>query len=287
MLYTMKDLLKVAKENKFAVPAFNIASYDMLKTIMETVVEVNSPVIIEIHPDEIEYLGDEFVPTVIAYAHKVPVPVVVHLDHGASKYDVIRAIKNGYTSVMIDASTKEYEENVAITKEVVELAHHVNVSVEAELGTIGANDGAAEGGTSEIIYTDPQQAVDFVKRTKIDTLAIAIGTAHGKYPKDRVPKLNIELLKELNNLVDIPFVLHGGSGNKDEEVSESVKYGVCKVNISTDIKSVFFQEVNRLLNESPELYEPIQIYPSANEKVKDVVKHKLTILNTIGQASKY
>lgn len=287
MLYTMKDLLSVAKENKFAVPAFNICSYDMLKAVLEAVEEENAPVIIEIHPDEIDYLGDEFVETVKAHAHNASVPVVIHLDHGGGKYDVMRAIRNGYTSVMIDASTKPFEDNKRITKEIVEIAHQVNVSVEAELGTIGANDGAAEGGTANIIYTDPQQAVEFVKETGIDTLAIAIGTAHGKYPKDMVPKLNIELLKELNAALDIPFVLHGGSGNKDEEVSESVKHGVCKVNISTDIKTVFFDEVKNLLVNDSSVYEPSQVYPAANEKVKEVVKHKLSVLNTIGQANKY
>ena len=127
MLYTMKDLLKVAKENKFAVPAFNICSYDMLKAIMEEVEEQNAPVILEIHPDEIAYLNDEFVASVREYAHNSKVPVVIHMDHGGTIKDVMRAVRNGYTSVMIDASVQSYEDNLAITKEVVELAHNVNV----------------------------------------------------------------------------------------------------------------------------------------------------------------
>ncbi|HAB6361668.1 TPA_asm: ketose-bisphosphate aldolase, partial [Listeria monocytogenes] len=139
------------------------------------------------------------------------VPVVIHMDHGATIQDVMRAIRNGYTSVMIDASRASYEDNIALTKEVVSLAHKVGVSVEAELGTIG-NNGSAEGGADTIVYTDPDQAEDFVKRTGIDTLAVAIGTAHGLYPKDKKPELNMPLLKELNKRLDIPFVLHGGSG---------------------------------------------------------------------------
>lgn len=286
MLYTMKELLKVAKDNQFAVPAFNICSYDMLKAIMEEVERLNAPVILEIHPDEIAYLNDEFVAAVRAYAHKSKVPVVIHLDHGGKVSDVLRAIRNGYTSVMIDASLQSFDDNIKITKEVVALAYEVDVSVEAEIGTIG-NNGSAEGGAANIIYTDPEQAKQFVEETNIDTLAIAIGTAHGLYPKDKTPKLNIELLKELNETIDLPFVLHGGSGNPDKEVSEAVKYGVAKVNLSSDLKSVFFDALREILNENPEMYEPNMIYPYANQKVQEVVKHKMTILNTIDQAKCY
>ncbi len=282
----MKELLKVAKDNQFAVPAFNICSYDMLKAIMEEVERLNAPVILEIHPDEIAYLNDEFVAAVRAYAHKSKVPVVIHLDHGGKVSDVLRAIRNGYTSVMIDASLQSFDDNIKITKEVVALAHEVDVSVEAEIGTIG-NNGSAEGGAANIIYTDPEQAKQFVEETNIDTLAIAIGTAHGLYPKDKTPKLNIELLKELNETIDLPFVLHGGSGNPDKEVSEAVKYGVAKVNLSSDLKSVFFDALREILNENPEMYEPNMIYPYANQKVQEVVKHKMTILNTIDQAKCY
>lgn len=286
MLYTMKDLLEVGKKHQFAVPAFNICSFDMLKAVMEQVEESNAPVIIEIHPDEIAYLGDNFVATVREYALRSKVPVVIHMDHGGTIQDVMRAIRNSYTSVMIDASRASYEDNIALTKEVVLLAHKVGVSVEAELGTIG-NNGSAEGGADTIVYTDPDQAEDFVKRTGIDTLAVAIGTAHGLYPKDKKPELNMPLLKELNKRLDIPFVLHGGSGNPDKEVSESVQYGVRKVNLSSDLKSVFFEEIRQVLTKNPGMYEPNQVYPSANEKVKEVVRHKLNILNTVGQADKY
>ena len=286
MLYTMKELLKVAKENQFAVPAFNICSYDMLKAIVEESERLNAPVILEIHPDEIAYLNDEFVASVRAYAHNSKIPVVIHLDHGGTVKDVLRAIRNGYTSVMIDASLQSFEDNLAITKEVVALAHAVGVSVEAEIGTIG-NNGSAEGGAANIIYTDPEQAKHFVEETNIDSLAIAIGTAHGLYPKDKTPKLNIELLKELNQQIDKPFVLHGGSGNPDAEVSESVRYGVAKVNLSSDLKSVFFDALREILSDNPEMYEPNAVYPYANKKVQEVLKHKMGVLNTIGKAELY
>ena len=286
MLYNMKELLTIAKENKFAVPAFNIGSLEILRAVMEVAEETNSPVILEIHPLEIEYLTDPFVLTVKEYAHKSKVPVVIHMDHGSNIYDVMRSIKNGYTSVMIDASNLPYEENVALTKQVVELAHKVNVSVEAEIGTIGAMNYETEG-VDNVLYTDPEQAKDFVKRTGIDCLAVAIGTAHGLYPKNFTPKLNLELLKILNKEVNIPLVLHGGSGNPDEEVTASVSLGVSKVNISSDVKSVFFKKCHELLNENPNQYEPCDLFPKCIDEAKKVIYHKLNVLNTIGNANLY
>lgn len=286
MLYNMKELLTIAKENKFAVPAFNIGSLEILRAVMEVAEETNSPVILEIHPLEIEYLTDPFVLTVKEYAHKSKVPVVIHMDHGSNIYDVMRSIKNGYTSVMIDASNLPYEENVALTKQVVELAHKVNVSVEAEIGTIGAMNYETEG-VDNVLYTDPEQAKDFVKRTGIDCLAVAIGTAHGLYPKNFTPKLNLELLKILNKEVNIPLVLHGGSGNPDEEVTASVSLGVSKVNISSDVKSVFFKKCHELLNENPNQYEPCDLFPKCIDEAKKVIYHKLNVLNTIGKVNLY
>ena len=286
MLYNMKDLLAVAKVNKFAVPAFNIGSLEILKASISSAEEMNSPVILEIHPAELEYLGDEFIETVKIIAENSIVPVVIHLDHGSSIEEVKRAIKCGFTSVMIDGSTLSYEDNIKITQQVVQLAKERNVSVEAELGTIGNTGNSIEGG-SEIIYTDPTQALDFIEKTKINTLAIAIGTSHGLYPKDCKPKLNIELLKIINDTVDIPLVLHGGSGNTDSEVSDSINYGVCKVNISSDVKSEFFKTCTAYMLENPKAYEPNEIFPKCIERAKNVMKHKLTIFNTVGKATLY
>jgi fructose-bisphosphate aldolase, class II len=286
MLINMKDLLSVARKRKFAVPAFNICNYDMAKVIIETAEETQSPVILEVHPIELEYVGSSFIESLKDLALRAKVPVVIHLDHGGSVDDVMRAIRNGYTSVMIDASHETFEDNMAITKRVVALAHSVGVSVEAEIGTIGDN-GSAEGGSSEIIYTDPDLAETFVTETGIDTLAIAIGTAHGLYPKDFVPKLNIDLLQTLHQRLAIPFVLHGGSGNPDKEVSESVNYGVAKVNISSDIKSVFFKATKEVLENDANLLEPHQVFVEPKKAVKEVVLHKFSILNCLGQSNNY
>lgn len=287
MLINMKELLYVAKENKFAVPAFNIGSLEILKSVIEVAEESSSPVILEIHPVELNYLKKSFVEMVKNIAYEAKVPVVIHLDHGGSIEDVVKAVNCGFTSVMIDGSSLPYEENISLTQEVIKIVRPLNISVEAELGNIGATGTSFEGGTSGVVYTDPEQAKEFVKLTKIDTLAIAIGTAHGLYPKNFIPKLNLELLGELKNKVDIPFVLHGGSGNPDEEVSESVKLGVCKVNISSDVKSVFFKELKNYLNENEREYEPHVVLESSINEAKKVIKHKLILLNTINKAGLY
>ena len=287
MLINMKELLSVAKENQFAVPAFNIGSLEILKAVMESAEELNAPVILEIHPTEIEYLTDAFAETVKRMAYEAKVPVVIHLDHGGTKADIMRAINCGFTSVMIDGSTLSYEDNVKLTQEVSEIAHTVNVSVEGEIGTIGNTGLSFEGGTSEIIYADPRQAQDFIQRTKVDTLAVAIGTAHGLYPKGFKPKLNLDILKEIQNITDIPLVLHGGSGNPDEEVAAAAKLGICKVNISSDVKSVFFNAVKKYMAENLDQYEPNQIFPSCILEAKKVIKHKLELLNAVNKAELY
>ena len=282
----MADLLKVAQKNHFAVPAFNISSSMILAGAIEACAVKNSPVIIAIHPDELSFVRDSFIASVIEEAHKAPFPVCIHLDHGASLDQVMRAIRCGFTSVMIDSSTTSFAENIAITKRVIEMAHAVNVSVEAELGTIGVSDDeSGEGGTDEIIYTNPLDVKKFVEATGIDVLAVAIGTAHGLYPKDVKPKLRLDLLKEIRSLTDIPLVLHGGSDNSDTEIAEAVKLGVCKINISSDIKSAFYKKCREVLKNSA-LREPNAIYPPCIEEMKKVMFHKIDLFNS-ADASKY
>lgn len=287
MLLNMKELLKVAQEGKFAVGAYNIGSAELLKVAIEECETNNSPVILAIHPSELEYLTDEFVEYVKERAMKSPVPVVIHLDHGGTKEQILRAIRCGFTSVMIDASHHSFEENIKITKEIVDIAKPLNISVEAELGTIGNLGESYEGGASEIIYTDPKKAKELIERTGIDTLAVAIGTSHGLYPKWMTPKLNLELLKEIREEVGIPLVLHGGSANPDTEISESVKLGICKINISSDIKSVFFKIVRETLKENEKAMEPHEIFAKAIVEAKKVVKHKLELFNCIDKAKMY
>ncbi|MEJ3967823.1 class II fructose-bisphosphate aldolase, partial [Citrobacter braakii] len=215
-----------------------------------------------------------------------PVPFTLHLDHGASVEHVLRAIQCGFTSVMIDGSLLPYEENVALTREVVKLAHAVGVSVEGELGTIGQTGTSVEGGVSKVTYTDPDQAQDFIARTGADTLAVAIGTAHGIYPKGMQPELQMHILREIAGRVDIPLVLHGGSANPDVEIAESVTLGVGKINISSDMKYAYFQKVREILAKET-WWDPNVIYPEAISAARDVIRHKMKLFGSTGKASLY
>ena len=286
MLMNMKDLLAVANEHNFAVPAFNVSSNMILKGVMHTCEEMQAPVIIAIHPDELSFVEDSFVKAVIEEAHKATVPVCIHLDHGAKFEQVLRAIQDGFTSVMIDGAHLPFEENIAITKKVVEVAHPVNISVEAELGTIGTADDYGEAGSKKIIYTEVDDAVKFIKETDIDCLAIAIGTAHGLYPKDRKPKLALDRLKEIKAAVSIPLVLHGGSGNPDDEIAQSVKLGVNKINISSDIKDAFYQEC-RIVLQDKAIREPMAIYPKCIDAMNEVVRHKINLFDDADKVKFY
>jgi fructose-bisphosphate aldolase class II len=282
----MKDLLAVAHANHFAVPAFNMSNSMLLRGVIEASEEASSPVILAIHPDELAFVRPAFVKAAIEEAITAGVPVCIHLDHGSTLKQIMEAIRYGFTSVMIDASTQPLEQNIAISKKVVEIAHSINVSVEGELGTIGTTSPQAEAGTDEIIYVNPDDVETFVHATGVDTLAAAIGTAHGLYPKDRKPKLRLDLLKEITSRVDIPLVLNGGSGNSDEEIAMAVKLGINKINISSDIKNAFYQQCREVLSD-PGLYEPLLIYPSCIDAMKKVAHHKIDLFNATGKAALY
>lgn len=286
MLISGRDLLSVAATNNFAVPAFNISDYAMFNGIMDICEEKKSPVIIAIHPDEMGHLGTDVMPAFIQRAHKSSVPVAIHWDHGATYEQIIEAIQAGFTSVMIDGSMLPYEENVAITKKVVEAAHAVDVSVEGELGTIGKTDGYAEEGADTIIYTEPKTAVDFVKRTGVDSLAVAIGTRHGIYPDDLTPELKLDLLDELDRAVEVPLVLHGGSNNPDPEIGEAVTRGINKVNISSDIKVAYHDKMREVLQDI-KVREPNVIQPPSMESMNVVAEQKIDLFGSANKAELY
>ena len=286
MLMNMKDLLAVANEHKFAVPAFKISDYSMMNGIFEASEEKQAPVIIAIHPDELKHTGTEIVKAIIEKAHKATVPVCIHLDHGATFEQVMLAIQSGFTSVMIDGSSLSFEDNIAVCKKVAEAAHAVNVSVEGELGTIGSTDAQAEAGANTIIYTDPDAAVKFVEATGVDTLAIAIGTSHGIYPKGMKPELKLDLLKVIKSKVSIPLVLHGGSNNPDAEIGQSVTLGVNKINISSDIKVAYYEKMREVLKDES-LREPNVIQPACIAAMKETAYHKIELFQADGKAALY
>ncbi|EHH6229385.1 ketose-bisphosphate aldolase, partial [Listeria monocytogenes] len=272
--------------NKFAVGAFNVADSNFLRVVVEEAEKNNAPAIIAVHPTELDFTKDDFFQYVLARIKNSPVPFVLHLDHGDNMGDVMRAVRCGFSSVMIDGSLLPFEENIRVTKEVVDVCHKLGVSVEGELGTIGKTGNSIEGGVSEIIYTKPEEAEEYISRTGVDTLAVAIGTAHGIYPKDKEPKLRLDILKEIKDLVNIPLVLHGGSANPDAEIAAAVEIGIQKVNISSDYKYAFYKKCREILS-TTELWDANAIYPDCIDAAKEVVKYKMELFESIGQVEKY
>lgn len=286
MLMNMENLLKKAKEHQFAVGAFNVCDSLLFSCVMECAEEQNAPVIVELAPPEFEYVGADFFAYIVKRMQNSSIPCVLHLDHGKTMQDCIRAIRCGFTSVMIDGSLLPYEDNVKLTKAVVDIAHGVDVSVEGEIGTIGALSDSVAGGVEQVTYTRPQEVTDFLARTKADTLAVAIGTAHGIYPKGFVPKLRLDILEAIEKLNTRPLVLHGGSANRDEEISQACRHGICKVNIASDYRKAFFQGVRKTLVETDAFWTP-DVFAAAKLDAKKVIAHKMQLFGCIGQAAKY
>lgn len=290
MLVSGDRLLQVAHKNHFAIPAYNAGSGQLFTATLEKAEQMQSPFIMAIHPTELEFVRDNFIGQVLDAINHTDLPIALHLDHGASYEQVIHAIHLGFTSVMIDASLQDYDENVALTKKCVEAAHATGVSVEAELGTIADTGNDVEGHlTDNVKYTDPEIARDFVNKTGIDSLAIAIGTAHGLYPKDVKPKLKPEVVKAVASVIDIPLVLHGASNNPDDKIAEAVAYGINKINISSDIKIGFAKELRKVLDEGDpnEIREPKIMFPKPMIAVQKIVAHKNNLCNDVNRTKLY
>ncbi len=286
MLINGVDLLEVANKHNFAVPAFNISDWAMCQGIFEVSEAKGAPLIIAIHPDELSHIGVELMPAIIERAHRSRVPVTIHFDHGANIEQMLLAIQTGFTSVMLDGSLLPFDENVALTRKAVEAAHAVGLSVEGELGTIGKTDSEAEDGTAEIIYTVPEDAVRFVQETGVDSLAIAIGTCHGLYPSWMKPELKLDLLQEIEAKVDVPLVLHGGSGNPDLEIGQSVKLGINKINISSDIKVAYHRKMREVLADDG-LREPNSIQPASVVAMQETAAQKIDLFDAANKADLY
>lgn len=287
MLLNMNQMLDLAKEKHFAVGAFNVSESNLFRTVVEAAEENDSPAIIAIHPTELDYCKDDFIKYVIARCSNSPVPFVIHMDHGDSIESIMRAVHCGFTSVMIDGSLLSFEENIEKTAEVVRYCHMVNVSVEGELGTIGNTGTTIEGGITEVKYTNPDDAETFVNKTGVDTLAVAIGTCHGLYPKGVTPELRMDVLEGIKSRVDIPLVLHGGSGNPDSEIAEAVKIGIQKVNISSDYKHAFFAKAREILSQAHSGWDPNTIFPECIEAGKAVIKEKMELFGSVAAAKYY
>ena len=249
-LVTTKQMLLDAQAGNYAVGAFNVENMEMVMAVMEAAEELKSPVIMQTTPSTVKYAGlDFFLANVKAAAERASVPVAMHLDHGSSFELAMQAYRTGYTSIMIDGSHGSFEENVAVSKAVADACAPSGIPVEAELGKVGGKEDDLDGGDDNP-YTDPAQAVEFVKQTGVTSLAVAIGTAHGVYKGE--PKLDLDRLSEIRKVVDIPLVLHGTSGVPDATVTECVNRGICKVNYATDLRIAFSNGGKEYLAENPD-----------------------------------
>ena len=281
-LVTTKQLLLDAQKGGYAVGAFNVENMEMVQAVVAAAEELRSPVIMQTTPSTVKYANlNYFYENVKVAAQESSVPVVIHLDHGNSFELAMQAYRTGYTSIMIDGSHEGFEDNIALTSAVVKACHPGEVPIEAELGKVGGKEDDLDGGEGDP-YTNPQEAAEFVERTGIDSLAVAIGTAHGVYKG--VPQLDFSRLSEIRKAVSIPLVLHGTSGVPDEDVAECIKRGICKVNYATDLRIAFTKGINQVLKENPDTIDPKKYNAKGREEVRKYVMHKMKICQSIAKA---
>ena len=306
MLITNKELQHAAKLGKYAVGAFNTSNVEITQAIIQAHEEFNAPVIIATSTSAIQYCGIEVLSSIVRQmAMQAKIPVSLHLDHGTDFNLIVNCLRNGWTSIMIDGSHAPLKENIAITKEVVKMAHAVGVSVEAELGRLGGIEDNISVDERDARLTDPDEAEQFVNETECDTLAIAIGTSHGAYKFKGEAKLAFDRLEEIEKRVDTPLVLHGASsvipeiiekankyganlgaakGVPVEDIQKAISLGITKVNIDTDLRLAFTAGVREVLVQKPELFDPRKIIGAGREVIKQVVKSKIELLGCASKA---
>lgn len=271
-LVTSEKMLLDAKKGGYAVGAFNVENMEMVKAVIAAAEELNAPVMLQTTPSTVKYASLEmYAAMVAAEAKKAKVPVCLHLDHGSSYELAVAAMEAGYTSVMIDGSHESFEDNIAVSKKVVEVAKAKGIPVEAELGKVGGKEDDLEADADT--NTDPVEAKEFVERTGVSSLAIAIGTAHGFYAG--TPVLDKARVSEIKALVEAPLVLHGASGLSEEDVKECVARGMCKVNFATELRVAYTDAVKKLLAEKPDTFDPKKLGVVGMEAVKEIVKSRM------------
>lgn len=277
-----KEILLAAQKGYYAVGAFNIENMEMAQAVIQAGEELNAPLIIQTTSSTLKYAGPElFCAMVKTLAEASKIPIAMHLDHGASFEQCCQTIRAGYTSVMIDGSKLSFEENIAVTKKVVEVASCSSIPVEAELGTVGGKEDSHEVRDKDSLYTNPGQAKEFVERTGINSLAVAIGTAHGFYKG--IPKLDFDRLKQILDVIPIPLVLHGASGVPDDAVRQSITLGICKVNFATELRAHYTDACRKVLTDS-EIIDPKKYGTAGRETVKEFVKQRILVCGSDGKA---
>ncbi len=282
MYVSMKEMLDRANAGGYAVMAINCFNLETARAVITAAEEENAPIIINIYYEHLLTHSDSelIVPTVRTLAQRAKVNVALNLDHGQEKDYIIKAINDGFSSVMVDASRFDFENNIKMTKEIADYAHLRGVSVEGEIGCLGASEGG--NFTSNSMYTDPLQAKTFAERTGIDALAISIGTSHGNYPDGMIPKFDIDRLAEIKRLTKMPLVLHGGSGSGEENISNSVKNGINKINVGCDFMNANRDAVSELLAQNPDINYFDLIHQSEKKSV-ELVKYYIGLSGSKGK----
>jgi len=282
-LSTTDNMLGCARKNKYAVAAFNCENMEMIQAIISAGEEMNAPVILQTTPSTIRYASVRlFAANVISLAKEAKIPVALHLDHGNSHELVQDALDSGYSSIMIDGSHFPLEENIAFTKKAVDLCIKTGIPVEGELGHVGGKeDDTVSGGCG---YTDPQEAVRFIKETGVSSLAIGVGTAHGVYAKK--PVLNPQLISVLKEEIAVPLVLHGASGLDDEVIQDCITRGISKVNFATDLRIAYTQAVSEYLQNDSDCIDPKKYGAAGREAVKKLTMNRIMECGSQGSAGK-
>ncbi|NOZ62362.1 MAG: class II fructose-1,6-bisphosphate aldolase [Calditrichaeota bacterium] len=306
MLVTNKEIQAAAQKGKYAIGAFNTSNIEITQAIIEAHEEMNAPVIVATSTSAIKYSGIDVLSSIVRImAQKAKIPVSLHLDHGTDYDLIVGCVRNGWTSIMIDGSHAPFDENVALTREIVKICHAVGISVEAELGRLGGIEDNISVDEKDARLTNPDEAVRFIKETECDTLAIAIGTSHGAYKFKGEAKLAFDRLKEIRDRVNVPLVLHGASsvipevlekankyganlgaakGVPAEDIKKAISLGITKVNIDTDLRLAFTAGVREILTEKPEIFDPRKIVGAGRSYIKEIVKNKIKILGSANKA---
>ncbi len=305
MLVTGKDILVPARAGKYGVGAFNTNNMEITQAIIHTAEKLRSPVIVQMSEGAIKYGGQDLANIVKDLAKRATVPVALHLDHGSSYASAMKAISMGFTSVMIDASHHPFEENVAETAKVVEAAHALGVSVEAELGRLGGIEEHVVVDEKDAFLTDPEEAVKFVEGTGVDYLAIAIGTSHGAYKGKGRPFIDQARIARIGELLSIPLVAHGSSGVPeeitrrfrdaggeigdavgiaDDDLRQACQHGIAKVNVDTDLRLASTVGIREVLKATPKEFDPRKIFGPARDVMSQIVEHKMGVLGSVGKA---
>ncbi|WP_041083881.1 class II fructose-bisphosphate aldolase [Thermotoga profunda] len=275
-LVTLRELVQKAYKSNYAIPAFNIHTYEDAVAIVKGAEEMKSPVILMASPSAIKHLGIKIAACIMNdLAENATVPVVSHLDHATDLDIIFKAMKAGFTSVMYDGSSLSFEENVHNTKLVVKVARAFGVSVEAEIGRVGKSE---EGEELQQILTEPESAKAFFEQTQVDALAVAVGTAHAMQKQEA--QINFERVEQIQEVVDVPLVLHGSSGVPDEDLTKISKMRFGKINIGTVLKTVYVKKIREILQNKPDLKDQIILLKDASCAVTEMVKHKIKLLNS-------